>query len=762
MRVNKLNFNTGEISPKLFDRNDLDKHASACELLENFVVTPYGGVVRRPGFEFMGEGGNQTYPIRLIPFNYSTSTAFVIEMGHQYFRFWSNGEQVMGGGSPLQVTSPYDYDQIFEVQFVQINDVVYMVHPDVAPIKLSRVSDTNWTQAAMAAGFPALLSRNTSNVTISASATTGTVTLTASAATFNLNMVGTHVALYHARDDSTVTVSLTADGATSTLRILGSYTIATFGSWGPGLLQLQRYEGGQWVVIRSWESTELNQRNISYSGSSDELMSYRLNYTGSGSSGSRALLEAAESEEYGWAEITGYTNSTTITAVVKDTFLSTDATSDWAIGAWSADQGFPRTIEYHEQRLYFGGTNKQPITIWASKIGDFNYFRYGTNADDGFSVSLSSTEQQLINWMRAQESDLAIGTTSSEWLLSPVEQGSAIGPPANFKVTQASRFGSKYLQAWVANDRLMFVQRVGRKVREFSYAFTTDSWESVDITLLSEHMCGYGDGFKQIEFEQQPDAIVWGINNNNELVGMTYERKQNVYGWHRHTTQGEFESVAIIYGELGDEVWVSVKRTVNSTTKRYIERLDTGYLDAIENEDKNRWFYVDSGVYTDLGDGNESATLTGLGHLEGLSVQILADGCVYPEQVVASGSVTISEPARYWSAGLGYDSPFHPVGIEISQDDGSSQGRKWRMVSLDINFYKSLGGEVQTREGEWDVLSFRDSDDPMDSSPPVFTGLFKVPVAGSYENKLQIAVRQRQPLPMYILSMIPRFQIYAS
>lgn len=761
MRSNKLSFNRGEISPKLFDRVDLEQYVAACRNLENFIVTPYGPVNRRGGLEYLGAAEDETAAVRLFPFNYSTTTAFIIEAGDQYFRFWSNGELVESAPStPLVLGTPYSASDLFEIQFVQVNDVMFFVHQNYPIQALVRYSDTNWVTLPYGLAFPPVQDR-TYATTMTPSAVSGSgVTITAGAATFNSSMVGGTIALYHTRSSGSISLALTANGTSSQITFRGSYSLATFGSWGPGTLILQKYVGGQWTNFRIWASSALNERNISATGTSEDNSAWRIQYTGSGSSGAITRLEIVESEVEGWADITGYTDSTHITVTVRDSFESTSSTTAWALGSWGPYQGYPRAIAYHEQRLYLGGTARQPTTIWASAIGDFNNFRYGVNGDDGFSIALASVEQHVINWMQSQTDNLAIGTSAEEWLLSPTDDSLAIGPPANFKVQQASRFGSKHLQAWVANDRLMFVQRLGRKIREFAYSFTSDSWESVDITLLSEHVSGYGMGFKQIAFEQQPDAIVWGISENEQLVGMTYERKQNVYGWHRQTTRGAFESVACIYGAAGDEVYVIVRREIDGSTRRYIERIDTGYLDALEDENKSRWFYVDAGKYVDLGVGNESATLSGLDHLEGETVSVLGDGNVYPDQVVSSGSITISEAVQVWCVGLPYVSDIHPVGIEVQQQDGTSQGRRWRLAELWLNVYKSLGGQVEVYPGEWDDLSYRDTSDVMDSNAPAKSGLVRITIGGSYRDTLEIGVRQIQPLPMSIISMIPKFTIY--
>ena len=144
-------FNAGELSPRLESRPDLEKYASACRTLENFVIMPYGGVNRRPGFQYIGAARYADKKCRLIGFNFSTTTNFILELGDLYVRFWSNGVQVESApGVPLNVASPYLEAQLQDVQYVQINDVMYLAHPSHPVQKLSRISDTNWTLAPVA------------------------------------------------------------------------------------------------------------------------------------------------------------------------------------------------------------------------------------------------------------------------------------------------------------------------------------------------------------------------------------------------------------------------------------------------------------------------------------------------------------------------------------------------------------------------------------------------------------------------------------
>jgi hypothetical protein len=751
-------FNAGELSPRLESRPDLEKYASACRTLENFVIMPYGGVNRRPGFQYIGAARYADKKCRLIGFNFSTTTNFILELGDLYVRFWSNGVQVESApGVPLNVASPYLEAQLQDVQYVQINDVMYLAHPSHPVQKLSRISDTNWTLAPVAWDYPAFRDENVTSTTITPSATTGAVTLTASASVFDPGDVGGYYQVVHKRTTAYVERAISSTGVSGSLRVIGPWDFRTYGTWTATLNIQRRYGSGPWETIRTFRGT--SDRNISSSGDEATECELRINVTdwSVGAATTRAYIEAQDSGVYGVVKVTGYTSPTVVTGtVIKDMFAAT-ATEFWSEGSWSPRRGFPRTVAMHEQRLFFGGNTAEPQTIWGSRINDFETFRSGTYDDSALAFTIASSESNAINWMVSQQV-LCVGTAGYEYIVSANSADAAI-TPSSIHIRPQSHFGSKYSRALLANEVTLFIQRQGRKVREFVFQFEKDGYVSADLTLLADHVTS--GGITQIAFQSQPDAILWVVTGDGILAGMTYERGQNVVGWHRHTTDGVFESVATIYGQGtgGDEVWCSIRRTVNGVTARYIERMDPAYREALEAETKASWFYVDSGkTFTSV---STTTPVNGLIHLIGKTVSILADGAVVPPQTVSAlGQITLPYPASVVTVGLPYTSTLKPMPLDPGQlPDGSAQGRKFRVNRMVVRIYKSLGGEVEVEEGAWDPIYSRDTADIMGSSPPVFTGDKTVMVARPYEDKGTIQIRQTQPLPLTILALIPKYDV---
>jgi hypothetical protein len=759
--------NAGELSPYMDARTDVQKYRSGCRTLENMVVLPYGGVYRRAGTEYLGEAKNANQRCRLIGFNFSVTTRFVLEFGHQYIRFWGNDSQVLSGGSPLEVASPYQESELRELQYVQVNDIMYLAHANHAPRKLTRVSDTNWTLTTVAWSYPPLLDQNLTTTTIASSAASGSATLTASASTFVAGHVGSQWAIQWPRNSGAISTTIDANKTTTdTLDIQGSWTLTTVGTW-IGTVRLLRIpqkemdeDGGSgftaYEVVREFNSLT-TARNFTATGTEDERVGLKLqvlNYASNTSA--RVFLESTDFNSGGTVTINSVASGTSAGATVNKWLGSViTGTTQWSEAAFSAVRGYPRAVAIHEQRLCFGGTAHQPNTVWCSKVDDFENFQLGVGADDGLQFTVASSEGNRIEWMFSQKR-LMLGTSGDEWTIGGANSGEAFSS-TNVQAQKQSSFGSKTMRAILLNDVLLFVQRRGRKVRELTYNFERDGWVAPDLTVLSEHVT-QGE-LVELAFQQQPDAILWAVRGDGQLVGMSYERDQEVVAWHRHTTDGEFESVATVYGLSGadDEVWLVVKRTINGQTKRYIERFKADNRAKFEAQTKDDWWYLDCAKRYS---GTATATITGLSHLEGKAVSVLANGAVQPDETVASGQITLDKTYTKVLAGLPYTSTILPMKFDFDLRDGPTRGRKKRINRVEVSLFKSLAGEASTNGTEWLWIYPRDFDDPMDASPPPFSGDAEVVVAGDYSDDSDIYLRQRLPYPFTVRALVVKLDAY--
>jgi hypothetical protein len=528
------------------------------------------------------------------------------------------------------------------------------------------------------------------------------------------------------------------------------------------------YELNKMEVVREFIS-ETTARNIIATGTEDERVGLLLrvsNYISN--TNGRAILESTDFNSGGTFVVNSIgTNGRTCTATVDKWFGTIEkntspnaltplkTTAEWSEAAFSEVRGYPRAVCLHEQRLCFGGTSFQPNTVWCSKVDEFEDFQLGAKADDGLSFSIASSEGNRIAWMFSQQK-LMIGTSGDEWTMTGADSTAALSS-TNVQTSKQSAFGSKSIRAIQLNDVLLFVQRNGRKIREFTYNFEKDGWVAPDLTVLAEHISQ--SEIAEIAFQQQPDAILWGVRGDGQLIGMSYERDQNVVAWHRHTTDGEFESVATVYGLSGadDEVWFVVKRTINGTTKRYIERFKADARAKFEAQTKEDWWYLDCAKRYS---GTAAATITGLSHLEGKSVGVLANGAVQPNKTVSSGQIVLDKAFIKVLAGLPFTSTVQPMKLEYDLQDGPTRGRKKKINRVQVGLYKSLGGEVSTDGTEWLWIYPRDFDDPMDASPPPFSGDSEVVVSGDYSDDSDLRIRQILPYPLTIRCLVAKLDAF--
>ncbi len=604
-------FNAGELSPLLEGRTDIKKYYSGCRTLENLVVLPHGGITKRPGSAYIASAKSGDVACRLIPFEFSVEQAYIIEMGNQYMRFYKDGGQITGiGGSAYEISTPYLTADLFEIQFVQSADIMYFAHSDYAPRSLTRTGHTSWTLPQINFERGPFLGEVATTTTITPSGVTGSITLTASASTFNANHVGALWQITHTVEAVEVSGSefgLGDEGlsvGTSTVQLNRKYDFTTHGSWGGTILLQRSYDDSTtWKDVLSFNRAAVGGGNISYSDIEEVAdANYRITLGASPYTTDVIYNLFIHSFDVdGVVTITGFTNSTTVTADVNYPLGDTTATKFWAEGAWSADEGYPSTIAFYEERQVYGATNNEAQTIWMSKTDKWDNFLAGTGDTDAISLTIAADQVNVIRWMNPQTT-LLVGTTGGEWKVGATKIEEPISP-TNISAKRQSNHGSAYIQANSMGNVVMYVQRQKQKIRKLEYSFELDNWIAPDLTLLSEHITG--DGIVEMAYQKNPYPILWCVREDGTLIALTLEDSQEIVGWTRHDFDGDVESVAVIPGTQEDEVWISVKRTIDDSVVRYVEQIqpfDWG-------SDQEDCFFVDSGLTFD---GGAATPVTGI------------------------------------------------------------------------------------------------------------------------------------------------------
>jgi hypothetical protein len=427
----------------------------------------------------------------------------------------------------------------------------------------------------------------------------------------------------------------------------------------------------------------------------------------------------------------------------------TAGTQLWREGAFSTYQGWPAAVIFHEQRLMFFKDDY----LFASKTGDPNDFGTGTAAiplaTDGFSYEIASDKVNVVRWGYSL-SNLMLGSTGGIWRAGAQSANDPI-TATNAKINQQNKKGSAMLCCQGIDNSILYVERLGlplnlgSRVVELTYSWQNDAYVGKDLSLLAEHISR--GGIVDWAFQQAPFPILWSVRNDGVPLGLTYEKDQDVYGWHRHPTDGEAESVACIPGDVQDDLWMVVRRDVGGV-KRYIE-----YLKPWDwGDDQEDCFFVDCGLtYT----GAATATITGLGHLEGKTVAILANGAVHRQLVVSGSQVTLDKSATKVHIGLPFTSTLETLDLEGGGAEGPAQGKRRRVSKALVRLYQTGSGFWIGREGRMDLVDFRTSTDRMGYPPELLTGIRPVEFPGSWSREARVKIIMDQPLPCTVLSIIP-------
>lgn len=757
----RTSFNSGELSPLLDGRVDVAKYENGCRVMENFLPTVQGPAVRRAGTRYVAEVKTSANRTWLARFEFSTTQAYVLEFGNQYIRFYTNHGVLLNVGVPYEIATPYTTadltdatDGTFRLSMAQSGDIIYIAHPSYPLQKLSRLGATNWTLTEVAlTNGPFKTQNSTRTTTMYASATTGAgVTLTANVATFTAAMVGSYVYLEPADLSSikpwTAGQEYTTNPLNTKRRSDGkTYNCLTNGTPTAGKV----WRTGPDKPIHTY-GTQADGDYGGKTGTNVEREGLDWNFVDTG---------------YGYVKITAFTSSTVVTVTVQgDNPLPAgvvgagNATFRWALASFSGQEGYPSKVTFFRERL----TLAKGQDIYFSVSGDFENFASKDSsgqivADRAIQVNISSDQVNQVQWLVPTQA-LMIGTSGGEFACMENSTSEAFAP-GNVKMELQTAEGSRTVTPVRVGYSVLMTQASGRKVKEVSYNFQQNGYVTADLTALAEHVTR--TGIQQTVWHREPYVAMWAVRTDGQLLGFTFNREQDVVGWHRHILGGAFstgdavvESVCVIPSpdRDHDELWLIVKRTINGTTKRYVEYLESEYADGDLQADA---FYVDCGATYS---GAPATTISGLSYLEGETVQILADGAAHPDRVVTSGAITLQLSASKVQVGLGYVSTLQTNRINAGAADGTAQGKTKRINKMVLRFYNTLGAKAGPDENNLDELNFRSGSDLMDQPPPLFTGDKLMEWPSGYDFDGYIMVRQEQPLPMTVVAIMPQLHTF--
>ena len=383
----------------------------------------------------------------------------------------------------------------------------------------------------------------------------------------------------------------------------------------------------------------------------------------------------------GRARITRFVSATSVEAVVEIPFFNTSAIASGGTfldtgyeDSFSTSKGFPRTCTFHEGRLYFGGVKSRPNTIFASRVARFFDFNPGEALDDdSIELTISTDSTNAITGMFSGR-DLQIFTKGGEFFLPQ----STLDPitPTNVVVNGATRRGSKEgIKPVGAESGTLFIQRAGKSLREFLFSDVELSYISNNISLLSSHLLKSPSDMALRKATSTTDGDLLLIVNETDGSLATYSilRGQNVIAPSLSTTDGEFVNVGVDV----DQIYFTVKRSISSSDKYYVECF---------NDDNT----TDSAKLLSGSSKPSTTTVTGLSHIEGKTVKVIADDQMQLDKTVSSGQITLDAvPTTYVEIGLNYTPTIKTLPVELKLSSGNIVAQKKRIVEATANLYLS-------------------------------------------------------------------------
>ena len=613
-----VNFNGGEVGPMMSGRTDFDKYASSSFRMRRFIPTAQGPAKRCPGTRFVLQGRYPDKQVWLQRFEFAFNEAYVIEFGDQYCRFYTdrgvvletgldvsgvtnanpgvltyvgtdpaNGDwfyvkDVVGmtevngryvkvtnldtgaktfeladiDGVPIDTTnygvyagngdiqrvytiaSPYTEEDLFTAEntsalsITQSGDILYIGCEGYQPRTLTRAGNTSWSFAVYAPNDGPFQSEPTTPAAFTLTGTTGNVSVSSSVAIFDSDSVGMLLRLQPINITTTQWETAKSITATNIRKSSGKFYEAV--------------NSGTTGAVRP-----IHEEGQDYDGNAGVL--WQFLHPG-----------------YVVLKITAVTSTTQVDADVigpgtAPNELLSSASCNYRVGAWGDGMGgsFPYKVAFWRDRLWWAGGQN----VYASVAGDYGSHAPDTMgevlADNALNLTLAVGNVDKVRWMRPGNA-LIVGTAGAEIAIRENVTTAPLGPE-NVKFDLQSAEGSMELEPVLVEDAVLFARVGGRRILELRFDIQADAWVPRDMSVLYPEITK--SGIRDIEYQKEPDDIIWCVLQDGRLIGLTYDREQNIFGWHQHPIGGvdaKVEAVQVIPGPNGDvdDVWLVVSRRI--------------------------------------------------------------------------------------------------------------------------------------------------------------------------------------------------------
>ncbi len=823
------NFNGGEISPLLYGRPDVDKYKTGLKTCENFMPLVQGPIERRPGTHFLVETKTSSKACRLVSFEFSTTQAYIIEMGDQYMRFIKDHGQIISG-TPIELATTYLEADLFQFKFTQSADVLYITHPSYPVRKLQRTSHTAWTIADVDFLDGPYLNTNITTTTLLLSATSGSVTVTASAITginndtgFQTTDVGRLIRWKDAAANWTW-LEITARASTTSVTALfqgpaASATTATtewrLGLWsattgypgaatfhqdrlalGGGVDTPQRVDLSRTADFENMAPTEVDGTVVDDNAIGVTLSADNVNVIRWLADDEKGLLAGTVGGE--WVirptEVGGVLTPSNVQAKRSSGYGSANIAPIRAGRALLFVQRAKRKLRELAFVFEDDGFRAPDMTLISEHVTRGGLVEAAYQAEpqsiiwlvraDGTLLGLTyDRNQSVIGWHRhiiGGKSDAA-GTTQAL-----VESVATIPNPAG-TADELYVLVNRYIDGATVRY-IEYLEDFWDGLNDQEDAFFVDSGLTLDspidvtgatsadpvVVTAASHSIADGSTVRFVDVGGMTDInkmiyrIASTATNTMELfntadinvaiTGATAANPVVITAVAHGLSNSDEIAIFDVGGMVEIDGFGFTVANVSADTFELSGINGTGYTAFTTGGVIHP--AIDGSAYTAYTTGGEVrervTSITGLAHLEGQTVSILAEGATHPDKVVSSGGVTLNSGTSKAQIGLAYVSDAETLRYDVGAKDGTAQGKIGRMHRVILRFFQTLGGKVGPDADNLDDIILREGGDTMDRAVTPFTGDFEKEWDGEYSSDEHIFIRQDQPLPMTLEAVMPQ------
>ena len=721
----QTNFTCGAIAKSVQGRTDLAKYGNAVDELINYVITKRGGIFPRAGTVSVQDIKTQESGVILIPFIFNTNTAYMIEAGDSYFRFYKDGAY-----TGKEIATSYTIDDLANIRYVQSYNRLIITNPDHKVSQLTLIDKFTHTFvfSEITFNYPAMNEQGVKPLTtLALSAQTGTITLTAGLQTFMASDVGRQVS------------------AGSGLCKITTYTSSTVVTADVLIdFDTDSYASGEWDLLNS-PLTTIKSPSHKSAGDETELKlsdnGWRDNTWSFDNTGDYIKMDD------GLAVITSITSAKKANAKILKTFTLDDNplsdspnpayAGEWSIitTEWTDDLGYPAVCGLYEGRLILGGSDKYPNRVWGSRSGNIFDFLIGVEQADPFEFDVASDRFDRISGINALR-NLIIRTDGSEYAINGTNDGPIA--PIDTSVKRQSSYGSSNIRSTSLEAGFAYVQRAGNAVFFYNYDYNLNGFDGDDLTDLNPEITA--NGITSISFEQDPYQHLYCVTEEEGLgiIGiLCIDRKQEVVGWSKLVPAPNVSFFYVATMPVGgkDQTWAIA--SING-------RIQVVYFD----------YDISFDGYTKVIAPSPTTTFTGFSLLKNTTVTILLDGNVYKDiQVDGSGHITTPTEGTVLETGYFFESECKLLPVELMLE-GSIQGRMASVNKALIKVLNTQTLDVLNSNGDDQPVEFRDfGDDVLDNPIPEFTGIKEVTTLGVGPSKTTLTIKRTSPLKQHIISI---------